>query len=119
MKKLPNRALNTNDILKVSKYIPHFRGVFMRDRLPKSPQDKESGIINLDNHDGPGTHWVAYYKDKSHMEYFDSFGNLQPPKELKKYLGKNIFYNYDSYQTYDTFICGHLALWFLFKKYNK
>ena len=32
----------------------------------------ESGIINLDNADGPDTHWVAYAK-RADAVYFDSF----------------------------------------------
>ena len=39
--------------------IKHFRGVFSRDRLPKKIR-KECGIINLDDIQGPGTHWVCY-----------------------------------------------------------
>lgn len=88
----------------------------MRDRLPKSPRKFECGIINLDNHIGPGTHWVAYYKTNQRVVYFDSFGNLQPPIELVKYLGSecSIFYNYERYQDFDDINCGHLCLTFLY-----
>ena len=41
----------------------NFRGVFMRDQLPKIPNEVETGIINLDNSSGSGTHWVAYAID--------------------------------------------------------
>lgn len=51
----------------------------MRDKLPKKPHIIECGIVNLDSYKGPGTHWVAYYKNYNKKEYFDSFGNLQPP----------------------------------------
>lgn len=90
----------------------------MRDNLPKKPHQHESGIVNLDSSEGPGTHWVAYYKNKSFVQYFDSFGNLKPPKEVVSYLGKNITYNYTQYQTYDSVICGHLCLYFLFSHAN-
>ena len=80
----------------------------------KKPYKKECGIVNLDNSSGPGTHWVAYYKDDDIKEYFDSFGNLQPPKEIIKYLGKNnLSYNYNQIQDYNTFNCGHLCIEFL------
>jgi hypothetical protein len=42
--------------------IPHFIGVFTRDRLPSRAKFKESAIINLDTENGYGTHWVAYKK---------------------------------------------------------
>lgn len=85
----------------------------MRDKLPKIPRQTECGIINLDSNRGNGTHWVAYYKDKNNVEYFDSYGNLQPPLEVLKYLGDNINYNYKRFQTFNSFNCGHLCLKFL------
>ncbi|KAL6257713.1 hypothetical protein P5V15_011293 [Pogonomyrmex californicus] len=64
---------------------------------------------------GPGTHWVAYAKRNDRVIYFDSFGNLRPPKELVRYFGDNVMieYNRTSYQTYDQSVCGQLCLWFL------
>lgn len=96
--------------------IPHFRGVFMRNDLPnRRPWKYESAIINLDDKDGPGTHWVAYKKKADEIIYFDSFGNLRPPQDLINYLGAGsiVKYNYENYQKYDTIICGHLCLKFL------
>lgn len=95
--------------------IPHFRGVFMRNELPeKGPHKYESAIVNLDDKNNLGTHWVAYRKIGNEVVYFDSFGNLRPPSDLVKYLGvDSIKYNHERYQTYDTFVCGHLCLKFL------
>ena len=40
--------------------ISHFRGAVMRNALPIiGPRKFESAIVNLDNKDGRGTHWVA------------------------------------------------------------
>lgn len=87
----------------------------MRDTLPKKPYKLECGIVNLDENANSGTHWVAYNKNKKDVIYFDSFGNLQPPNEIINYLGPNIKYNYHNYQNYDTFVCGHLCLKFLYE----
>lgn len=87
----------------------------MLNKLPKSVNLIESGIVNLDSEDGDGTHWVAYRKIGKNCEYFDSFGDLQPPIEIRKYLNsKSIKYNYTKYQNFDTVICGHLCLKFLY-----
>lgn len=85
----------------------------MRDTLPKKPFKKECGIINLDSSENGGTHWVAYAKCDDYVEYFDSYGNLRPPKELIKYVGSFIFYNYDNIQRDNTFNCGHLCIKFI------
>lgn len=116
MQILPRRALNNYDILHFAKGIPHFRGVFMRNALPKNAWKKECGIINMDDKDGPGTHWTAYIKNGNDAYYFDSFGDLSPPLELKQYLrGSRIQYNYNRYQQPNSFVCGHLCLEYLYK----
>ena len=98
--------------------IPYFRGVFMKDQLPKKIKKFECGIINLDNSDGPGTHWTAYKKYENNIYYFDSFGNLTCPIETQIYFNSSgtckIFYNHTPYQSYNSIICGHLCLKFLY-----
>lgn len=120
--KLPRRALTDVDLLKYVKKlkIPNFRGVFMRNDLPKSkPWKLECGILNLDNKDGPGTHWVAYSKKGKNISYFDSFGNLQPPQELVTYFDVgSIKYNHDRLQKWNTYNCGHLCIEFLARTYK-
>lgn len=93
----------------------------MRDDLPLQCLDRECAVINLDDVDGPGTHWVAYYKMNHNAYYFDSFGNLRPPLELINYLGSatRTFYNYKKYQNYGTVICGHLCIRFLYDMEEK
>lgn len=89
----------------------------MRDNLPNSrPRYNESCIINLDSIAGAGTHWVAYKKRGGLVTYFDSFGDLPPPRELVLYLRKftdKICYNYERQQNFNTVWCGHLCLKFL------
>lgn len=90
----------------------------MRNELPKRCRRlrPECGIINLDDASGGGTHWVAYYKKANDVYYFDSFGDLRPPKEFVDYVGgklTNIYFNYDRFQDYNTVNCGQLCLQFL------
>ncbi|KAF4523836.1 hypothetical protein B566_EDAN013604 [Ephemera danica] len=58
----------------------------MRDSLPTKPYNRESGIINLDDSHREGTHWVCYRKVGLDVYYFDSYGNLPPPKEFVNYM---------------------------------
>ena len=59
--------------------IPYFRGVFMRDDLPKSSNPIECGIVDIENA------WVCYTKVYYNRCYFDSFGR-KTPLELGYYL---------------------------------
>lgn len=88
----------------------------MRNKLPKSIWTYESGIINLDDYEGAGTHWTAYYKNKDIIQYFDSFGNLKPPKEVIHYFNtiNKIIYNHNCEQDYNQENCGYLCLKFLY-----
>lgn len=113
---LPNEPLTnfelTDAIEKLR--ISSFRGVFMRNKLPQKPRNRECGILNLDGAPGRGTHWVAWYTKNNYKLYFDSFG-VQPPNELIDYLHSPIFYNTERVQPDGEVICGHLCLYVLSK----
>lgn len=96
--------------------IPYFRGIFSRNNLPRRGAHKrESAIVNLDDENAGGSHWVAYVKNNRRVDYFDSFGNLRPPRELVQYFGKGvkIYYNYKRYQKWNESNCGQWCLSFL------
>ena len=84
---LPNRPLSNLEITdSVKKLRIHsFRGVFVRDALPETPNKNDCGILNLDDSSGNGTHWVLWYRKNNKNFYFDSYG-VQPPRELQRYL---------------------------------
>ena len=111
---LPNKPLSNIELLEAARKlkIPNFRGVSLRDILPKKPKKKECGILNLDDTTGSGTHWVAWYKNGTEKKYFDSYG-LQPPNELVDYLHSPILYNTERVQPYDQVFCDHLCLYVL------
>ena len=92
----------------------------MRDELPEETLTNECGILNLNNSDQEGSHWVAWIKRKDLKIYFDSYSNANPPKELVKYLGENnLKITTRKFQDYkDPPICGHLCLDFI-KNYKK
>ena len=118
---IPDRSLTNYDLIKYVYMlkIPHFRGVFMRDSLPKRPFKKESGIVNLNTSREKGSHWICYYKDESKRIYFDSYG-VETLEEIQNYLKKKnergiavIQRNTDIVQPLNTNICGHLCLFVL------
>ena len=48
-------------------------------------------VINLDEYPDIGTHWVAFFCNRTGIVYFDSFCVEHVPKEIKEFIGnKNI-----------------------------
>ena len=101
--------------------VPKFRGIFMRDELPKRINPVECGIVNLSPHEQLGTHWICYAKVHNTRIYFDSFGR-KTPLEIQKYLKTaDEFRNIEPViqsstnivQREDTSLCGHLCIFVL------
>ena len=111
---LPYEPLDNFELEKAVKdlNIKCFQGVFLSDTMPEKPNKTECGIVNLDNSRGPGTHWVAWFKNGKNKVYFDSYG-IQPTKEIIEYLGKGINFNTDQVQPRGEVFCGHLCLYVL------
>ena len=110
---LPYEPLSNFDLADASQKLKlNVRGVYLLDTMPDKPNNKECGTVNLDKSGGPGTHWVAWYKNEGNKIYFDSYG-VQPPKEVIKYLGEGINYNTDQIQPRGEVFCGHLCLYVL------
>ena len=61
---LPNKSLSNLEIIDAANKLSlnGFRGVFLRDTLPKKAKLDECGILNLDSSSGEGTHWVMWFK---------------------------------------------------------
>ena len=83
---LQNKSLSNLEIIYAAKKLSldEFRGVFLRDTLPKKSKLNECGILNLDSSSGDGTHWVMWFKKGEDKFYFDSYG-VQPRSELITY----------------------------------
>ena len=116
----PERGLTNLDLMRYASIlrIPHFRGVFMRDELPKVDRQIECAIVNLNRSDEMGSHWVCYVRNQNDRIYFDSFGQITPlelqeylktPKEFK--MKKAVIQrNSDVVQRPNSHVCGHLCL---------
>ena len=118
-----DKGLTNFDIFKLvdTLQVPNFRGVFMRDELPKKIKNLECGVMNLNTHKQSGSHWVCYMRNHNTRIYFDSFGQITP-LELQKYLKTKsefqnevsvIERNTDIVQRPNTNVCGHLCLFVL------
>ena len=110
---------------------PRFNGVFSRDNLPNTIKNgvsktsiakrgEQAYIINLDEHQDIGTHWVALYVNNKTATYFDSFGVEHISKEIMKFIGSNkkITNNIYRIQAYDSIMCGYFCVGFINFMFN-
>jgi len=93
-----------------------FIGVFSKDELPDKLNENENLIINLDDHDGNGTHWTCIYNDDGeYCQYFDSYG-FPPPDLAINFMrtsNKKIAYSTSQIQMSNSILCGYYCMYFI------
>ena len=65
-----------------------FNGVYSRNNLSKIKD--RAYIINLDEYESIGFHWIALFVNAENVTYFDSFEVEHIPKKLKNLLETKI-----------------------------
>jgi hypothetical protein len=83
----------------------------------KQIQNPTYAIINLHNHNQPGSHWVAFFNSikENKVCYFDSFG-IYPSDIILKFLrlyNKQIVFNNSQLQAIDSIKCGYFCKYFI------
>ena len=96
--------------------------MYSRNNLPNKIK-KGAYVINLDEYENTGTHWVALFVKTKYEVYFDSFGIEHIPKEINKFIpskglghavGNNdIKSNIFRMQAYDSIMCGYFSIEFI------
>ena len=77
-------------------------------------QIKGAYVINLDEYENTGTHWVSLFVKANKVIYFDSFGIEHTPKEINKFIGnKKIKGSIFRIQAYDSIMCGYCCVEFI------
>ena len=86
--------------------------------MPKTIK-KGAYVINLDEYNDIGTHWIVLYHKKNMTVYFDSFGVEHIPDEILKFINANLLKNFDiiknifRIQAYDSIMCGYFCIGFI------
>ena len=118
---LPFHPLTNIEISEYYKNVPRFNGVYSRDNLPNKIK-KGAYVINLDEYENTGTHWVSLFVKPKYMVYFDSFGIEHIPKEINKIINNDttkssslerIKSNIFRIQAYDSIKCGYFCIEFI------
>ena len=118
---LPFHPLTNIDISEYYKNEPRFNGVYSRNNLPNKIK-KGTYVINLDEYENTGTHWVSLFVKTKYTVHFDSFGVEHIPKEINKFINNDttkssslerIKSNISRIQTYDSIMCGYFCIEFI------
>ena len=90
---LPFHLLTNIERSEYYKNEPRFNGVYSRNNLPKTIK-KGAYVINLDEYENTGTHWVALFVKTNETIYFDSFGiehiEIDEINKLRDYFNNEI-----------------------------
>ena len=104
--------LTNIEISEYCKNEPRFNGVYSRNNLPNKIK-KRAYVINLDEYENTGTHWVSLFVKANEVIYFDSFGE-HIPKEINKFIGnKKMKASIFRIQAYDSVMCGYFCIEFI------
>ena len=104
--------LNNIEITNYFKYEPRFNEVFSRNNLHRIKDG--AYLINLDDKNSKGTHWVSLFIDRSTAVHFDSFGiEFVPQEVLNKIKNKSINHNIFRIQDNESVTCGFYCIAFI------
>ena len=120
---MPFHPLTNIEISEYYKNDPRFNGVYSRNNLPNKIK-KGADVINLDEYENTGTHWVSLFVKANKVIYFDSFGIEHIPEEINKFIGneqsssakarnKKIKASIFRIQVYDSIMCGYFCIEFI------
>ena len=102
--------LEIDEILKNDK---NYIGTFSKDNVPVL-KNNQSTIINLQDSDQSGSHWVSYEKIGNKIIYFDSYGVAYIPDIIKnQYPNHKTICNIYRIQSMDSIQCGRYCILFV------
>ena len=114
---MPPHPLNNFEVQKFYQNKPKFNGVYLRNNLSKIKDG--AYIINLDEYESIGTHWITLHVNAENVKYFDSFAVKDTPKKNRKFTRKKRYNKYLQNITIllnNVWIFLHWIYWFHVKR---
>jgi hypothetical protein len=109
-------TLSNSDIYSICHKLKlKLNGIYMKDELI-APLAEGNYIINMQNHDEGGSHWVCFIKYQNYIYYHDSFGIIFPENlyDIFRLESDHIYYNTSDHQNIDSTSCGWFCIMFLY-----
>ena len=88
---------------------PKFNDFYFKNNLSKIKDG--AYIINLDEYESIGTHWIALYVNAKNVTYFDSFW-VEYIKKKELMGNENVMTNVYRVQAYDSIMCRYVCIGF-------
>ena len=102
--------------LKIDKILQHdknYIGTYSKNNVPIL-KNNQSTIINLQDSDKNGSHWVSYKRIDNKIFYFDSYGVAYIPDIIKnQYPNHKFICNIYRIQSIDSNQCGRFCILFV------
>lgn len=94
----------------------YFKGVYPSNAIETPMHYPATMVVNLDEADEPGSHWVAIYmKSADDVLYFDSYGR-KPEGPIKEFLrGKRVRANQFFIQSIISDVCGYYCIYVIYR----
>lgn len=115
--------MNGNQLKTIALQDPYirrtFKGIYARNKFLqlKVPNTTSSIIVNTQNSDGPGEHWIAIFIDQKRKRiiWFDSYNKLPSYYGMQSWFrGKTIENKGREIQNIRSYFCGLYVLFFLY-----
>lgn len=109
--------LSNTDLYNLSEMLNlPLNGIYMKDEITLKNLKNGNYIMNLQNHNQNGSHWVSFLKINKTIFYFDSFGMPAPQNEYDLFFKQHdkILYNKHQIQDINSHCCGYFAIAFLY-----
>jgi len=103
------------DLKDIAKTLNIKTKILMKDELQDTKKTIKNTIINFQNSNKNGSHWVALNNSEK-VYYFDPYG-IPPIKTVEDYANtqrKDLIYNTLQIQPNGSKMCGQLCLYFLY-----
>lgn len=95
----------------------YYMGCYPSDKIPNIKKYPSSIVVNMDNSNEPGSHWVALFvPHKEHAYYFDSFGLKPSNKNIVDYLKRFTHITRQKFviQSIASNVCGIYVVFFIY-----
>ena len=113
MNNLDNYPISNLKIDEILKNDKNYIGTYSKDNVPLL-KNNQSTIINVQNPNKSGSHWVSYKKIGRKIFYFDSYGvGFIPDIITKQYPSHKFICNIYRIQSMDSIQCGRFCILFI------